>query len=110
MKSLRMVIAISCAAGLFGVATPALAQHRGGGHAGGHGAAVSRGGGWAGGHAMSRSYASRGPIVASRFASPRAVVRGGYGGPVFARGGYGRAYGSIVAPVHFFRPYYAFRP
>jgi len=114
MKPLRIVLTTSCVAGLFGIATPALAQHHGGGHAGGAraGAAINRGGG---GHAMSHGSAGTGPASSSRSVAPaRGAVRGGgyvAGGPAFARGGYVRdGYGHVVGPVHFFRPYYAFRP
>jgi hypothetical protein len=73
-------------------AAPAFAQHRGGGHGNGGGRAA-------------RGYSGRSAGVY------RGSVRAGgaYRGGVYTRGAYGGRY-VRVAPVRFYRPYYAFRP
>jgi hypothetical protein len=139
MNLSKMLLATGLTAVLAGVATPAFAQHHGGGGgqsrgaSGGHGGggAVSRGPSVNHGGAVSRgpsqSAAPRsapGPrgVAPGRATSPYYSVRGGgvvRGGNAVvrpynsARGGgylYGGGRYSVVAPVRFYRPYYTFRP
>jgi hypothetical protein len=74
-------VAAIASAALLAAASPAHAQHRGGG-GGAHG------GGVAAGRAVPRAVAPT--VVAPRIVGPHVIT--------------------TVAPVHFFRPYYAFRP
>jgi len=120
MSLSRIVVAVS-AAGALAAASPAFAQHRGGGggHAstgGGHATAAPRA---AAPHVASapRPSAPRVSAVARPVAVPRvstyrapiyAAQRGG-AGRVVPRGGF-RGGPVVVAPVRFIRPYYAFRP
>jgi hypothetical protein len=106
MKVINMLV-ISGAALAFGLASPAYAQHRGGGGAS-HGAAISRGGGF------SRATAPRAAAPSSGFArgaviAPRGVA-GVRGGAFIRNGVVAVPRFSVVAPVRFVRPYYAFRP
>ena len=132
MISSKTLLATGLTAVLLSVAPSAFAQHRGGdggqNRGGGgrqsRGGSVSRGPTNRGGNVLRgsggvsrgesrafspRSFSSSRGVYAGRTYSPRgyAGVRGGYyGGGSYARGGrYSR-----VAPVHFIRPYYAFRP
>ena len=89
------------------VAPSAFAQHRGGGERN-RGASVSRGGAVSRGasrQASPRSYSSARVYSGRATIAPRsyAGVRGGY--VVHGGGRYAH-----VAPVHFYRPYYTFRP
>ena len=79
----KTFLSIGLLALLVGFGSPVFAQHRGGGHGGG--ARVSGG--------------------ASRQAPPR--VAPGVAGPHGVAAPWGDR---VVAPVHFYRPYYAFRP
>jgi len=123
LSAVRLTLGLAAVIAL--TAVPAFAQHRGGGHGGGGGRAsggqaAARSGGprAAGGGGGARSYAPR-------TVAPRAnyAVRGGYATRGYAyaapRGSYSyasRYYGGArygyarVAPVRFYRPYYAFRP
>jgi PEGA domain len=112
MNRSKMLLAAGFAVVLVGVAPPAFAQHRGGG--GGHSrggsvsrsSAVSRGGSRA---VSPRSAPNlRGGVSGGAAMSPR--VYSGVRGGSFARGAVASPRYSRVAPVHFYRPYYTFRP
>jgi len=120
MTRSQTLLATSLAAALVFVAPSAFAQHRGGGGHGG--ASASRGGGsrgagvYRGGGGVSRgpsrsisprSFSGSPNVYSGRTYGPRGYssVRGGYGG-YYVRGGRF----SSFAPVHFYRPYYVFRP
>jgi PEGA domain len=118
MTRSKTLLATGLTAVLVCVAPSAFAQHRGGGGHGG-GASASRGGSsrgagvYRGGGGVSRgaarsisprSFSGSPNVYSGRTYAPRAYssVRGGY----YVRGGRF----SSFAPVHFYRPYYAFRP
>lgn len=120
MNTSRMLVAMSCAALLLGGAPAAFAQRGGGGHGGGggfHGGGMSMMGHGGGVRVM-----RPGPMIGARGFSGARVhpfihggqspfVRGGFvhGGNWGQRGAF--VHGQrFVGPVHFFHPYYTFRP
>ncbi len=120
--NLSKILLTGCAAVLIGVSPPAFAQHHGGG--GGHnggGGGHSGGQGGQGGHSRGGSASREGGVSRgeSRATSPRSAPssQGGVSrGEAMGPRGYANVRGrvvprySIVAPVHFYRPYYTFQP